>query len=192
MSLKKDLMTLSHEVGHTFGYQHYDNRCYLPGTGRRYSFMHYSSPKQDDSVWYGPLPCQNQDEVFAVFYQLAFGEHHKEWEPRNFQASISYNEESDSLIISNGGSEFRDFINDEGPQHLILGEAGAYYNRSSLSFLFWPDEPTNLALFTVVTEGGVHRLVPDDPLAYKFFNYHKSANSQGERRYFEYYRRLQD
>ena len=181
---------LSHEVGHTFSYQHYNNRCYLPGTGRRYSFMHHSSPKQDDSVWYGPLPCQNQDEVFTIFYQLAFAGHLNEWNHIYFEASISYNEDDNLLTIRNGGPEFRDFINDGGERHLMLGGNGADYDLwASLSSFFEDDEPLGLALFTVVTKDGVHHLVPDDPLAHKFLNYHKSANTKNLLRFFSYHRR---
>ena len=197
-ALKDTFKTLTHEVGHTFSYEHYNNRCYLPGTGRRYSFMHHSSPQQDDSVWYGPLPCQNQEEVFVVFYQLAFGDHLKEWNHIDFRASISYNEDDNSLTIRNGGlgngvSDFRDFINDGGERHLMLGWRGADYDSlSTLSSFFEDDEPLELALFTVVTKGGVHHLVPDDPLAHKFFNYHKSENTQNELRFFSYHRRIQE
>lgn len=187
VALKPRKKTLTHEIGHTFNYHHYSHRCYLPGTGRRYSFMHYKDPQKNDSLWYGPLPCQSQEEVSVIFYQLAFGGHLKEWERTSFKSLISYDEESDSLILTSDDSKYDDFISDGGELHLMLGQ-GANYAKS-LSSLLEANRPSALALFTVVIEDEVHYLVPDDPLAYKFFSYHKSAGSQNRQQQFSYYRR---
>ena len=185
-SLRPQRNVMAHEIGHNLGLQHYNHRCRLPGVGRRYSFMHYSRPQQDDAIWYGPLPCQEQDQVKGFFYQLAFGDFSVNWNSYSITTDVSYNKTEDALVLSRG-SQLDYFLNDGGDRLLAMGATGFDYVYAN----GWKSDPQEgrLGLFTVIERNGLILLMPDDPIAYRFKAYHKSHSSVNIRKSFRYHRR---
>ena len=190
LALKKYENTIAHETGHNLGLEHTTDRCYLPQVGTFYDVMHSGTRDSSYSMWPGPLPCEHQDQVLGVFYQLAFAHYAENYRHYTFSAQISYDSEKKALQLSNYDQKFEAFIDDGKSRRVTLGFDGVYVRENPLDHMYQVGGPTKLGLFTVVAnQDGSYSLIPDGPIAHRFFSYKQILNTQGESHYFAYYRR---
>ena len=176
--LKRAKSVLSHEIGHTFAYvDHPKVTCYLPGVGRRYSIMGFKIDAPS-SVWHGPVPCQDQSRVLGVFYQLAFANYISHWKESFLAGDISYNANQNAFILDTVETDFVNLMANNGKAFLFLTSSAAGLRSTKQQPWLKAASGFNggfYGLFTVFTNSlGQYELVPDDPIAFRFFAYRKT------------------
>ena len=194
---------LVHEIGHTLSLNHFDSSCELPGQGTFYSIMYSTNNlpslkflkmlSSRGAQWAGPLYCQDQDEVLAIFYKMAFSDHLDRWNRHSFEADIIYDANDKALYATdNNNSDFNTLTSDRGANLIVMGFSGI---RAGLVVKHQPSQALypgrfTPALFTVIPHSsGKYQLLPDGPMAYRVLEDSSSTAGQTMSRTINYYRR---